>query len=444
MISSQNDRSQGTWSEKLWTSSSRYVITGLIAVAILVLGLGGWSVLASISGAVIATGVVIVEGQPKTIQHLDGGLVGAILVKDGDTVKTGDVLVRLDDTMLQTNYVITQNRLYEAYAQQNRLIAERDNREKPDIPAIFEKLTSDADEWQIYQDHHNLFQSRVNSRKGQIEQLKKRMIQSNNQISGLRGLRKSKRQQVGFINKELTGLRKLYEKGHATLPRLLALERESAELKGTISELAANIAQVQNQIGEAELQILQVEQDYRERALSELSETNSSISELSEQNIAHQEQLVRVEIKAPVAGIIHSSSVFTVGGVVSPAEPLMQIIPFNERLIVEAQVDPQSVDQVYSGQPAVIKFPAFNQKVTPELNGYVLKVSPDRLQDPQTGLSYYQSIIEIPEEELARLNSAKLVPGMPAEIYIQTGDRSALTYLVKPLMDQLGRAFREE
>lgn len=440
----QNDNNPEIWSEKLWAGSSRYVLTGLIAVATLVLGLGGWSVLASISGAVIATGVVIVEGQPKTIQHLDGGLVGAILVKDGDTVKAGDVLVRLDDTMVQTNYVITQNRLYEAYAQQERLIAERDDQEKPNIPVAFENLTTDADEWQIFQDHLNLFQARENTRKGQVKQLKKRITQSGNEITGLRGLRKSKKQQVGFINQELTGLRSLYEKGHATLPRLLALEREAAELEGEISELGANIARVQNQIGEAELQILQVEQDYRERALSELSETNSSISELSEQSIAYQEQLVRVEIKAPVSGIIHSSSVFTVGGVVSPAEPLMQIVPFNERLIVEAQVDPQNVDQVYSGQPAVVKFPAFNQKVTPELNGYVLKVSPDRLQDPQTGVPYYQGIIEIPEEELARLNTAKLVAGMPAEVYIQTGDRSALTYLIKPLMDQLDRAFREE
>ncbi|WP_421781240.1 HlyD family type I secretion periplasmic adaptor subunit [Kiloniella litopenaei] len=439
----QQDR-QELWSEKLWAGSSRYVLTGLLTVATLVIGLGGWSVMASISGAVIATGVVIVEGKPKTIQHLDGGLVGEILVKDGDSVKAGDVLVRLDETMVQTNFVITENRLYEAYAQRERLIAERDGKETVEIPPQFKALPEDAEEWQIHRDHINLFQARENARKGQVSQLRKRITQSGNEISGLRGLRKSKKQQVDFIAQELAGLRKLYEKGHATLPRLLALEREAAKLDGEISELVANIARAENQIGEAELQILQVEQDYRERALTELKETNSSISELEEQKIAYQEQLARVEIKAPVDGIIHGSSIFTVGGVVSPAEPLMQIVPFDERLTVEAQVDPQNVDQVYSGQPAVVKFPAFNQKVTPELNGYVLKVSPDRLQDPQSGIPYYQGIIEIPEEEMARLSSAKLVPGMPAEVYIQTGERSALSYLVKPLTDSLDKAFREE
>ena len=422
----------------------RFLKVGGVVVVVLVIGLGGWASFASIAGAVIAQGVVGVDGKPKTVQHLDGGIVDELLVRDGDRVKAGDALIRLDDTLLRSNYLIIENRLYEAKARRARLMAERDDAETLTRPDGFQDALDNPEIHKIFDGQQKLFMARRATRSGQIEQLRQRVVQLGNQIEGLEAQKDSKQTQLALIREELGGIKDLHEKGHAPKTRVLELERASVSLEGEIAELQAEVARTLNAIGEAELQILQINHDWREAVLAELRETASQIKDLQEQYITAKAQLGRIEIKASVSGLVHNMTMHTVGGVISAAEPVMHIVPVNERLVIEAKVEPQHIDQVYPGQEALLRLSAFNQRTTPELNGAVIKVSAERLQDPATGFSYYAAKIEIPENELAQLNGLTLVPGMPVEAFIQTGERTALSYLLKPLTDQIRRAFREE
>lgn len=420
------------------------MIVGFLAFALLFGGAGGWMAYANISGAVIASGSVSVKGKPKTIQHLDGGIVSEIKVANGDIVQRGDVLLRLDGTLLRANLQIYDERLREALARKSRLTAERDGAEsvtwhEVDIESV---KAEPGDDNKVGQDR--LFHARRNSITGQVKQLNEKIAQFNNQVEGVKGLKSSKADQIGFISRELEGLNELFDDGNTTLNRLMALERQKSDLLGQQAEHDAELARIANSINETKLQILQLRHEARKEVLTELRTTTQEVNELVQQIHATKEQLKRIDITAAVDGMIHELSVFTIGGVVGPGAPIMQIVPQNEELEVEAQVEPQFIDDLYVGQDATVRFTAFNQRETPELFGAVTSISPSSVVDERTGLAYYNVGLTIPQNELARLNGKKLIPGMPVEAHVRTDERTVLNYLVKPLLDQVQRAFREE
>jgi len=345
---------------------------------------------------------------------------------------------------LKANLNIYQNRLREGVAQRARLVAERDNLQKiiwnEEILILFGMTLSDD----AKQGHETLFEARRTTREGQISQLHEQIKQFENQKTGIDALKQSRNTQLGFLNEELEGVRSLNKLGLSPKSQLMALERQREEIIGQIAEQHAELARIQNSISEAEIQILQVNREFRQNVLTELRQIEQEVNDMTQQLHATVEQLRRVEIKAPVSGIVHELSVFTIGGVIGPGSPVLQIIPQDEGFEIEANVEPQFVDELYPGQPAKLLFTAFNQSTTPELYGTVMGISPNVVVDEQTGLSFYKVRMGVAEPELARLNGQPLVPGMPVEAFIKTRDRTALNYLIKPLMDQVNRAFREE
>ncbi len=425
-------------------STSPYIKQGLIGAFILFVIMGGWAAVFKIKGAVIAPGQVVVEGKPKTLQHLDGGIVGEILVKNGDKVKENQIVMRLDQTAKHANKTIVEKRLYEALARSARLKAERDKASKIVWPEELLRLENQLDIQLMMNGQTKLFEARKKASRGLVSQLRQRITQSSEQIKGLNDLISSKQAQKKLIEQELVGQRKLLIKGLTHKSRILGLERELAKLSGDISSHRSEISKTQSTINETNIQILQIEKDHMAEVLEELRQVESEISDLREQFIAASDELKRVDITSPVTGIVHNMEITTIGGVVTPGQPIMQIIPTNERLVVEARVLPQDIDQVYSGQKARVVMSAFNRNIVPELNGLVIDRSADALVDEMTGMQYFSVRVEIPQEEKEKLGDLVLVPGMPAEIFLQTKDRTVMSYLLKPFKDHLGRAFREE
>ncbi|MBL4806490.1 MAG: HlyD family type I secretion periplasmic adaptor subunit [Rhodobacteraceae bacterium] len=426
------------------TSSRAVIVTGLV-LFLLLFGVGGvWTAYADLSGAVIAQGNVAVLGKPKTVQHLDGGIVATINIKDGDRVNHGDVLIRLDDILLTANLQIYQNRLREATTRQARLMAERDA-----LAAIvwddklldLLKVQSDP---VIRQGQQKLFEARRITREGQVSQLNQKIAQFKNQINGTKALKQSKGKQLDLLEGELYGMRVLKAKGLALTSQLMNLERQKEDLVGQRAEHDAELARIRNAINETEIQILQIDREFRQSVLTEMREVEQEVNDMTQQLQATYEKLKRVEIKAPVDGIIHELSVFTIGGVIGPGDPILQIIPQDEKFEVEAKVEPQFIDELYVGQPATLRFSAFNQRTTPELTGTVTGISANVMVDEQSGMPFYTVRINVPDEELARLKGQPLIPGMPVEAFVKTKNRTALNYLVKPLLDQVNRSFKEE
>jgi len=421
-----------------------YLLTGFLLIFTMVTGFILWTVLAPIQGAVIAAGTVVVEGKPKTLQHLDGGIVSDILVSDGDKVSVGDVLLRLDPTSLNANRDLIQKRLDEATAFHARLTAERDSRSYIPWKTVFPSANRTPNVDMIIKDQTQLFKTRRSASQGQLAQLQKRLQQSEEQILGFQSQSAANQSQLDIILKELEGLRELFKDGYVSQTRILALEREQAGLSGQISGLQAEIARTRTVMGETEIEILQVTRLMQEAVLTELRVKESEISDLKEQLISASDQAGRVDVIAPVSGTIHNMAISTLGGVITPANPIMDIIPDTDRLIVESKVEPMYVDQIYSGQDTTVRLSAFNQRTTPELNGKVISISANTTIDPVTSLPFYTVRIEIPTAELSRLKGLVLVPGMPAEAFIQTDKRTVMNYLLKPATDQLSRSFREE
>ena len=421
-----------------------YLLTGFLLIAAMIGGFVLWTFLAPIQGAVIAPGTIVVEGKPKTLQHLDGGIVGEILVRDGDKVNAGDVLLRLDPTSLNANRDLLQNRLNEAKAFRARLTTERDGKSYIPWKTIFPEIKRTPNLTMIMQDQTQLFETRQRAFQGKLDQLQKRLEQSDEQIIGLKAQSTANQSQLNIISKELIGLRELFKDGYVSQTRILTLEREQAGLTGQIANLQSEIARVRTVIGETEIEILQVTRTSIEAILTELRVKESEISDLKEQLITASNQAGRVDVIAPVSGRVHNMSVTTIGGVISPANPIMDIIPDTDRLIVESQVEPMFVDQIYPGQDTTVRLSAFNQRTTPELNGKVKSISANTVIDPVTSIPFYTVRIEISQNELSRLDGLILVPGMPAEAFMQTDKRTVINYLLKPASDQLNRAFRED
>jgi HlyD family secretion protein len=420
-----------------------HTVLGLIALVVLIGGVGGWAATTDVSGALIASGSLVVDSDVKKVQHPTGGVVGALNVRNGDTVHAGDVVIRLDDTLLRANLGIVSNGLDELRARAARLESERDGLTEIGMPAAFENRQSDPYVKRVMEGERRLFAMRRAARAGQKDQLQQRIMQLNEEARGLAAQQEAKGQEIDLIQRELAGVAELWDKKLIQLTRLTSLEREAARLGGERAQLVATMAQSRGKVAEIGLQIFQIDQDLASDVSKELREIDAKVGEFGERKVAAEDQLRRIDVRAPQDGIVHELNVHTVGGVVGPGEQMMLIIPANDTLAVEAKIAPQDIDQLVLGQPATLRFTAFNARTTPQLDGVVNRLSADTTTDQRTGQSFYTIRIGVPSSEMARLGDVKLVPGMIVESFIKTTDRTVLSYLVKPLADQVMRAFRE-
>ena len=420
-------------------------LAGIAITVLLIGGFGGWAATSQLAGAVIAPGTIVVESNVKKVQHPTGGIVGEILVKEGGVVEAGQVVMRLDDTITRSTLGIVRSQLDEATAREARLLAERDGAERIEFPA---SVTARREEKTVaagIAGEERLFESRKRAREGQRSQLRERIAQSGEEIGGLVAQQESKERQIKFLTEELVGVTDLYKKNLVVISRLMTLERDKARIEGERGQYVAEIARARGKISETELQVIQLEQDFRTEVLKELREIQGKIAELKERLTAAEDQLKRVEIRAPQAGIVYQLSVHTVGGVIANGETVMQIVPRADSLVVEAKVAPQDIDQVSLGASGIVRIMAGNQRTTPDILGVVTQVSADltRESPAQGGQTYYIVRLSLADDELRRLGDLRLVPGMPAEAFIQTYARTPLEYLLKPLQEQIARTFRE-
>ncbi|MBC7582249.1 MAG: HlyD family type I secretion periplasmic adaptor subunit [Tardiphaga sp.] len=421
-----------------------HLVIGLVVVLVLAGGIGGWAATAQISGALIAPGSVVVDSNVKKVQHPTGGVVGELRARDGDVVRAGDVVVRLDDTVTKAGLAIVTKNLNGLWARAGRLEAEQRGAERIHFPAVLLEQIADDEVKNVVASETKLFNVRLASRTGQKAQLRERVLQLNEEINGLAAQQAAKSREIELIEKELIGVRGLYNQQLVQLSRLTVLERDAARLAGERAQFMAARAQTKGKITETELQIIQIDKDLVSEVSKDLRETNDRIGEFVERKVTAEDQLRRVDIRAPQDGMVLQSTVHTVGGVITAGDAIMLIVPQTDSLSVEARVNPQDIDKLVIGQKTLLRLSAFNQRTTPELYGVVSRVSPDTTTDQRTGQSYYTIRISMPASEIARLGDVRLIPGMPVEAFVQTGDRTMLAYLAKPFNDQLMRAFREK
>jgi HlyD family secretion protein len=422
----------------------RYSLVGLSSAFFLVGGLGGWAAVTELSGAVVAPGSIVVDSHVKKVQHPTGGVVGEILARDGDRVRIGDVVVRLDETVARASLSMVSKSLDELAARQSRLEAERDGSEQIAFQPGFKSRLQDPELAGLIQGEINVFQDRRNARAGQKAQLQERIAQLQEQIDGLKLQASAKGDEIQLIQDELTGVEQLWRKNLVPITRVTSLKREETRLRGERGQLISNIAQAKGRISETSLQILQIDQDLRSEVSKELREVQAKIAELVERKTTAEDQLKRIEIRAPQDGVVHQSIVHTVGGVINAGEPLMLIVPEADELSIEVKVLPQDIDQLRPGLDTVLRMSAFNQRTTPELKGKVSLIAADLVTDQRSGMQYYPVRVAFADGERERLGDLKLVPGMPVEGLIQTGYRTVFSYLTKPVADNMAKAFREE
>jgi HlyD family secretion protein len=421
-----------------------HLAAGLAIVVLLVGGVGGWAATTELAGAVLASGHFVVDSYVKKVQHPKGGVVGDILVQEGEAVKAGAVLMRLDATQTRANLAIVTKRLHELQARLARLEAERDDRKTIDFPASLRAVDADIDVASAIGSETRLFEFRRESRDARKAQLGERILQYEHEIAGLKAQETAYAGGLTVLRSEIASQESLHDKGVVSVQRLNSLKTQAATYDGERGEKVAYQAQTEGKITETRLQILSIDQDMKTEVGRELREIQGQVGEYVERKVAAEDELKRIDILAPQSGVVHQLAVHTVGGVVNPAETIMLIIPEGDDLALEVRIAPRDIDQIQPGHRAVLRLSAFNQRTTPELAGTVSRIAADLTTDEKTGLSFYLVRIAVPHEELAKLGGLPLVPGMPAEAMIQTGERTALSYLVKPLSDQINRAFREE
>lgn len=421
----------------------RLAIVGGAGVALFAGTVGVWAVATTLSGAVVATGQFVVDGNVKKVQHQTGGIVGELRVHDGDRVEQDQILIRLDDTVTRSNLQIVTKQLDEFAARRARLQAERDRKTAIAVAPELRARQGEAEVAELIAAEQSLFDARRSARDGQKAQLFKRVGQLRDEILGLKAQQVARDRQAALIEEELTGVRGLYEKSLVAISRKTALEREAANLDGQKGQLIASVAQSEGRIAETELQIIQIDEVLREEVMKELREIQGKTAELTERRVAAEDQLKRIDIKAPSAGFVHQLAVHTVGGVISPAEPAMLIVPAEDSLQLEVRINPPDIDQIALGRPAQVKLHAFNQRTTPELKGTVSRISADTTRDQQTGATFYTIRVSVPAEEYARLAPQRVTAGMQADVFVQTEDRTPFEYIIKPLRDQIAKAFRE-
>ena len=425
-------------------SIRNHLLAGGLIVLLLAGGVGGWASTTEIAGALIAQGSIVVDSNVKTVQHPTGGVIGKLNVQDGDRVKAGEILVQLDDTITRANLGIVTKGLDELTARKARLEAERDGSETIAFSSDLLARAGDPSVATALTNERRLFVLRRSARRGQKAQLQQRIAQLKDEIVGLNAQLSAKALEISLINKELEGVRDLWQKNLVPITRVTALERDGARLEGERGQLLASVAQTNGKISETELQIIQIDQDLSSEVAKDMREVDAKSGEFIERKVTAEDQLKRIDIRAPQDGIVLESKVHTVGGVITAGDAIMLIVPQSDKLQVEAKVNPRDIDQVQVGQAAVLRFSAFNLRTTPEIDGTVTRRSADTTTDQRTGQSYYTIRIAMTKDEIARLGNVKLMPGMPVETFVQTGDRTALSYLIKPLKDQFMRAFREK
>jgi HlyD family secretion protein len=423
-------------------SLRRHLIVGLAAVLVVGGIVFGWARLTEISGAVIAPGKLVVDSNVKKVQHPTGGVVGDLRVKDGDHVKKGDIVARLDETQARTNLAIVTKALDELAARQARDEAERDGADKVTFPAELLSRRNDPEVAQVVASEQRLFEIRQAARAGQKAQLLEQVDQLRQQIQGNVEQEQAKAKEIDWIQQELAGVRGLWKQNLVPFSRVTTLERDGARLEGERGALIASIAQARGRIAETQLKIIQIDEDLRTDVGKDLAEIRGKKSELVEKRVAAEDLLKRIDLIAPQDGKIFQRSVHTVGGVIQAGEVVMLVVPDSDVLIIEAKVQPTDVDQIHLGQKAVVRFSAFNRRTTPELNGEVIEIGADVTQDDKRNESYYSVRIQIPDSELARMEGLRPVAGMPVEAFIETSPRTVMSYLVKPMLEQVDRTFR--
>lgn len=425
--------------------SARGALTlGLAAVFVLVFGLGAWASFATISGAVVAPGRLKVETNRQVVQHLDGGVVAELNVKEGDVVEAGDVLIRLDDQRVRAELAIIESQLFEILARIGRLEAEQEGLDAPRFdPELLAEAETRVEVAALVEGQSRLFAASRDTRARETEQLRERQTQIREEIEGAAAQRESLDAQLGFIMRELVDQQSLFDRGLTQASRVLALEREKARLSGEIGAVIAQIAQARGRITEIDIEIIGRDAGVRQEAIAQVRDLRTREAELRERRLSARETLADLAIRAPRAGQVLGLGVHTVRAVIRPAEPVMHIVPRETALVVEARIEPTDVDQVWPGQPARLRFSAFNQRTTPEIDARVTRVSADALTDEATGASFFAIEIALDADALDALDGLTLVPGMPVEAFIRTGERTPLAYLTKPMTDYFNRSMRE-
>ncbi|EPX77415.1 HlyD family type I secretion periplasmic adaptor subunit [Litoreibacter arenae] len=429
--------------ERKW-SARRPVVLGIIALLVLVGGFGFWSVKANIAGAIIAPGRIEVDQNRQVLQHPDGGVVAQVAVREGDRVKKGDLLVRLDDTRLRSELLIVEGQLFELIARSGRLKAERDRADQITFdPLLLDAAQTRPQLHELIDGQQRLFQARATSAAQAIEQLEKRKAQIANQVDGVRAQQDALEAQLSLLQEELTAQQGLLDKGLAQSSRVLALRREDARLRGTVGELTASVAESEGRITEIDLEILRLATQRTEEAITQLRDLQYREFELREKRLSLRERLERLDITAPVSGLIFGLTVFAERAVVQPAEALMFIVPQDRPMVITGEVEPIHVDEIFLGQDVTLRFSTFDARTTPEVFGTISSISGDAFRNETTGRSFYRVEMTLKEGEMSRLGDVDLVPGMPVDGFIRTADRSPMTYLLKPFTDYFNRAFRE-
>ena len=404
---------------------------------------GGWFAFVPLAGAVVVPGNLVVQSNVKQIQHPTGGVIAEIKAQNGSRVEAGDLLVRLDATQAQTSLQVVTKQLDEVRGRMARLIAERDGLAQIEFPAELSARSGEGNVKSLLASEESLFKARSSARQSQKELLQSQIAQLTQEISGLEAQVDSKAKQLELIQSELAGVQELYDKRLVPLTRLTSLQREAARIDGERGQLTSSIAETKSKIDASRLQIIRIDQDFRTEVVKDLNDAQGKEAELVERSVAARDLLDRIEIRAPTTGAVNQLSVHTIGGVIKAGETIMEIVPDTDDLQIEAHVQPKDIDHVKTGQTAFVRLTAFNQRTTPQLNGTVSYVSADTGHDQQTNAPSYTVRVLLPEEERRRLNGQQLVPGMPAEVFVQTGGRSMMNYLFEPISDQMRRAFVE-
>lgn len=432
-----------TKSAKVW-SNRRPVILGLATLAMLVLGFGGWSVATSITGAIVTSGRIEVEQNRQVVEHPDGGVVASINVVEGDTVAAGDLLLSLDGASIRSELAIVEGQLFESLARRGRLEAERDDtttlvfaKELTDLASSHSEVTEKIE------GQRRLFEARRVSMASQTDQLDKRKDQIDDQIVGIDAQNQALVTQLSLLQQDLNDQQGLLKKGLAQASRVLDLQRQAASLSGQMGELAANRAQAEGRITETQIEVLRLASDRREQANTQLRESGVQELELTERRRALVERIDRLDVRAPVSGVVLGLTITTPRSVLRAAEPILYLIPQDRPLVIATQVPPIHVDEVHVGQAVKLVFSAFSSRSMPEMTGHVAVLSADALIDPRTQAPYYRAEILLDPGEMDKIKGRTLIPGMPVEAFIQTEARTPLAYLLKPFTDYFARAFRE-
>ena len=410
-------------------------------------GLGGfaaWADMAPLASAVVASGIIAVDTSRKTVQHVEGGSIAELLVRDGDRVDTGQVLLRLDDVEAKSLHGLLEGRVLALSAQDARLMAERETKSSLVFPGELVSQRRRADVAEILQGQQNIFDSSHIAFKGQSDVLKQRIAQFKAQEAGLQAQLAAGREQFAFIQSELTDVRSLHARGLERRPRLLALERTASKLKGDEGELANRIAQTRESVASIEFEILNLSSSRVEKATVEQRDVQSKLAEARERMTEARVRLQRREVVAPQAGIVLNSQFHNIGAVVGPGKKIVDIVPSEDKLVVEARVKPTDIESVRAGLPVRIAFTAYKSRTTHQVNGRVKQVSADALSDERTGLAHFLARIELDPDQLAKFPGIKPSAGMPVETFIETEERTLLAYLLQPLTDSFRRAFREQ